>query len=142
MIDSLKIEIETAMHNIEITAKADETAKKLIHMLNIAELGRLHLEFMLKVLTSGGSAEDIAAIKEKYSSISYRYENLKTIEDVTPVPTKYAIVIMHDKMFLEFQRTLRNCFKKTRSGELELDGSEENIARIEIIVWTKLHDTV
>ena len=130
----MKTEIEIAMRNLDNEIAIDEAAKAIIDALNMVELGQFHLEFILEVLLSNGSEEEVAALKKKHSLINHGYEKLRTKEDITQVPAKHAIIIMHDKMFLEFKKTMRECFKKSSNGEVNFIKSGENVARLKITV--------
>ena len=133
MAQDIKAHSDKAMSYLESYGEIDEIAEGIIKMINAADVLQNHLELCSKIFETN-SQEEVEEIKEKFSIIKHFYEKVKIKEDFTPITAKYAVVIFHDKIFLEFQKALKKCFKINKYGEAEIIKSLDNFDHIKIVV--------
>ena len=112
----------------------DEDVMYILRLANSMDLLKLHLQFTVAVINTSSDQEIIALKEGKFSLIKDKYEMVRTKEDLSPVPAKYAAAMMHDKIIAELEKTLEKCFNKNKKGYLELINKEDNLARIRVTV--------
>ena len=112
--------------------------EEIIRLLNAAEDLQQHFEFTIELMNTKAD-EEVPALKEKFRFIKDRYPTVHSKHDLTQLPVKYAVVIMYEKMFLEFKKTTTKCFTKSANGEIGLIKSAETMAWIKIVVRIHLH---
>ena len=122
---------ETMMNleNMENLKDTDDAIMDMMKMINTVELLQSHFEFVVAMLGTN-SEEEVEKVKERHSLVRDRYSPIKSKEDIAQIPAKYVIVTMHEKLFLELQRTLKRCFRKHSNGDIQLIKSADNIARV------------
>jgi len=106
-------------------------------MLNALEVLQMHLEFILKV-SEAQDSEEVETIKKNAGSIGSFYQKVHSKDDISEIPVKIALAILHDKIILEFDRISKFLFKKSRYGGHHLVKSADNIALMKIIVSLSL----
>jgi len=133
IIKILKDEVsETRKHLLAVEDPKEDT-QEFIKMIEVVELLVSHFEFTLEVLNSE-SEKEVQEIKKKYNQISEVYDQVKTKDDMSPVPAKYVVVLYHDKMIVELLKVLKRCFK-IRHGEVKFLKTHDNLAKISILTY-------
>lgn len=118
---------------LDASSEIDEHVEAMIHLLNSAEGLQHHFEFTMALMNTK-SDEEVPVLKEKFPFIKNKYPDVHSKNDLAEVPVKYAVVIIHEKIFLEFKKAATKCFKKHTNGEIKLVKKAETLAWMKIIV--------
>ena len=133
VISGLSKEIVKTKTWLDFFSEKSHTLVEMHHLLNLAETLQKHLEFILQFLDAK-SDEEIASIKERFYMVKETYKDVHSRGDLTPLPLKYAMLIIYDKMYVELSKTVARCFKKGVHGEVQFKNSVENLTWIKILV--------
>ena len=126
-------ELTTTKKLLKVGEIPEDTTEELLKLLKYVELLKAHFDLTLEVLESKSKGE-IEKIKEKFSCVKKYYEKLSHKDDLTPIPAKYVVTLFHDKMIAGLSKVLKKCFTIKRDKKLCLVISEENKAKLKILV--------
>jgi len=132
MMKVLNAEITSAKSNLESCKEKTEIGEQITQLLTSADQMQAHFGFTLAMLETT-TEEEVALLKEKYSSVQGKYQQVKSKEDLTVVPARYVSATLHSAIILELVRVMKKCFKKKSNGKVELVENEENSAWITIL---------
>jgi len=126
---------ETIMTNLQSAIEVDDKVMQFLKLIHAMDYLREQIELSLDVIRSG-SDDEIEEIKKRYPLVQKEFGELKSKDDFTFVPLKFALKYMLEKVFPELDRVIENCFKKKRRDpdDMKFIKSPENIARVRIIV--------
>lgn len=126
--------MKSVMSHIRALKDVDDDVMHILSVVSAMDLLKMHLEFTMAVLESNSEEEVIVLKDNKFALIREKYDHVKSKKDLSPVPAKYAVAMMHDKVVAELKKVLKKLFKKNKFGEIELLNKEDNLARIRVIV--------
>ncbi len=138
VIQILKSQAVNCLENLSQCPEGSEGITDIIHLMHVADILQRHFELTLALLQTD-SEEEIEPIKQKFEAIRSQYEGIRSKEDITTVPTKYVVMLFHDKLVVELTRILKKCFKKSwTTGRIQLVKDHDNIAKVKILVISPL----
>ena len=126
-------EVKTARYKLKAFTGNYQLITSMHQALDAADLLKDHLEFTYAVLWNN-SPGVISSIKQKFSTVSEEYKNVKDKADMTLVPAKECLLVVYHKMYKELKNLLRRSFKKGVYGEMQLNNTLENLYRAKNIV--------
>jgi hormone-sensitive lipase len=133
VIQILKSQAVNFLENLSQCPEESESITDIIHLMHVADILQRHFEFTLALLQTD-SEEEIEPLKQKFEAIRSQYEGIRSKEDITTVPTKYVVILFHDKLVVELTRILKKCFKKSwTTGKIQLVKDHDNIAQVKIL---------
>jgi len=132
IIQVLKSQAVLCLDHLSQIDNESEGVTEIINLMHVADILQKHFEFTFGLIHAN-SKEDVEALKQRFEIIRSEYEGIRSKEDLATVPAKYVVILFHDKLVVELTRTLKQCFKKSWTGNLQLIKDHDNIAKVKIL---------
>ena len=132
-IKSIKTHMDALMDRLVHSGEQGEFAIQLVNLVHIVETIQTHFEFNLALLHTK-SSEEVEDLKKKFPSINKLYDVLNTKEDLLQAPFIILLDFFRNSLFIQLEKTVDRCFKKHANGDTLLLETEENVAKIKIMV--------
>ena len=132
-ITALEAQIHPAKVQLDSFSQTRDTIVELLKLADSVQRVIMNFEFTLAVLNAS-TQDEVTALKTKFSVIAEDYQNVSTKEDLTPVPAKYAIYVVINKLCPKLKKTLDEAFKKGAHGEIKIVETRETLVHAQITV--------
>jgi len=125
--------IHTITSYLDSHGQVNEITLSFIDLVHKMEDLLTHFDFTIEVLESE-TEENVTKIKKRFSGIERQYEKIKIKEDLTVQQGKDVLLVLYERVFLKFGRSIEKCFGRDRHGDLVFENPLENLALIKITV--------
>lgn len=125
--------MDALMDTLVHTGEEGEFAVLIVNLVHVVESIQTHFEFNLALLSTK-SKEEVEELKKKFTSITKLYDVLNTKEDLLQAPFIIILDFFRNTLCAQIENITGRCFKKHVNGDTLLLETEENVAKIKIIV--------